>query len=170
MTQCTNFDGRGRRCAHDAGEKFKHCERCRVRSRTNRAKSRLNTKTAAFEQLINKHGYRQDHPEARRLAEWLTHPNQKCAICGVSNSFLETLQRTNGPFPFWGYPSHWRRLHLDHIDVGRKGEPDATNFRPLCAACNQTRGSGRLTDAQVLYKVRREWLKLFAERQLKWLA
>lgn len=168
MTQCSNRDGKGRRCQHNTNSDFKTCERCRERGRKSKKKVRLDPEVAAFQQFTNRHGFGKLREKARELAKWLTHEEQKCAICGVSNRFLKTLQRTNGPFPFFGDAAHWRRLQPDHIDPEEKGQAHA-KLRPLCAACNQTRGAGRFSDEEVLVRVRREWTKIFPEKHLRWL-
>ena len=166
--RCTNRDGKGNQCRQIAPDAYKHCDNCRARGRKNRRRARLNPERAAFEQLINQHGFREDHPRARELAAWLAAPDQRCSICGVPNRFLSTLQRCGGPWPFFGDGRFWRRLQPDHIDPREKGSPHA-RLRPLCQGCNGVRGAGRKTDEQVLLRVRREWLRLFPERQLRWL-
>lgn len=165
--QCSNRDGKGRQCTNISAS-FKTCARCRERGRTNRKKARLDPETAAFEQFINKHGFREDHPKARELAKWIADPLQACAICGVTNRFLKTLQRTNGPFPHFGDAAYWRRLQPDHIDPKEKGSPHA-KLRPLCQGCNGIRGAGRFSDEEVLIRIRREWTKIFPEKHLRWL-
>jgi hypothetical protein len=91
----------------------------------------------------------------------LKRPEERCAICGIPNQIIEVYTRL-------GY--HWilgaaRRLTLDHITPGFNDG----NYRPLCSACNSTRGPARLTDEEVLNTVRDKWQWSIGLRFLWWM-
>jgi hypothetical protein len=109
--------------------------------------------------LVSLHGLTRD--VARHWATILTCPTTRCALCGIPNQILAVYTR-EGPHWILG-KSH--RLTLDHITPG----VNDGDYRPLCYACNTTRGAARLTDEEVLNTVRDKWQWSIGLRFLFWM-
>jgi len=94
-------------------------------------------------------------------------PYQQCVICGLPYRVLVMLLRRRLPSPM--HPSV-RTLTVDHVHPRSQGGGHTLeNVRILCALCNTRRGNNERTDAVVLSWVRRQWYRLFTNRELWWL-
>jgi hypothetical protein len=102
-----------------------------------------------------------DYETAYYWADLLTHPETTCAICGIPQKMVEVYTRDAA---HWILGVAWR-LTLDHITPG----VNDGNYRPLCHACNSTRGPARFTDEEVLQIVGDKWRATTGLRFLWWL-
>jgi hypothetical protein len=99
--------------------------------------------------------------ESELWASTLHNPYTRCEICGIPNRMVKVYTQSG---------KHWIlgksfRLTLDHITPG----VNDGNYRPLCVACNATRGANEMTDAEVLAAVRSKWEWSMGLRFLWWL-
>lgn len=101
-----------------------------------------------------------ENPEA--VVQEIAGEDATCAICGIPNRFLFAMARLRQTPPF-GDPRFWSRLQIDHTAW------DPPRVRPLCYFCNNARGKGKRTDAEVWIKAFGFWTWLLPERELGWL-
>ena len=100
-------------------------------------------------------------------ADALLHPFTQCAICGLPNMMLRVYKQRGWPWFLGkrdGAGSH-PHLTLDHVVPGKL----EGGFRPLCSACNSTRGAEQFSDEEVLQIIRDKWLWFTGIRFLWWL-
>lgn len=102
-------------------------------------------------QLRSNHGYNQE--ESFLLAKRLTDDYCRCYICGIPVWWLKVHK---GYYPGKLKEEKMRRrLTVDHIDPN--GTSILSNSRPLCAECNNLKGANRLSDEEVLEKMKYWW-------------
>src|ERR1051325_3699273 len=134
-------------------------------SRRQRARLYNASQKGVARNLRSEHGMERD--ESLYWASVLLHPDSRCAICGLPNRMLK-LYVQRGASWFLGRASgagSHAHLTLDHISPGRL----EGGFRPLCNACNSTRGANQLTDEEVLEIIRGKWFWTIGLRFLWWL-
>ncbi len=132
------------------------CRKCHQHSRPKQSSYDRSIRGKA-RWLRKDHGYSIE--DSRHLATLLLDPYCRCVICGVPRRWL-IAQDMRG--------LHWKGLSVDHIEPG--GPSTLGNTRILCRLCNGARGAKRLTDVQVLHRVRGwyEW-RGYAFKDLWWM-
>ena len=103
--------------------------------------------------------------DAKALAEMVLNPESRCDVCGVPQRMLDLYHRKGWPVPVWRR-EQWG-LQVDRISPG--GPYSVENTRPLCSSCNRLRGAGRMSDKEILVKMRRAWQEALAPKHLWWL-